>query len=130
MNKVKYYSDDAVSEMMIYPALQKEKYSEIYSWLSQKFILTLNIARNCVIIGYSFRDKDLRENIIDALYRNSNLWLIIISPNASIRKMEYFTNIEISSRVIVMNMDVEEVIITRQLASKLAIPDALIRHCN
>ena len=120
MDKVKYFSDDMVSEMMIYPALQKEKYSEICSWLSHKFIQTLNDTRCCVIIGYRLRDKDLRENIVDALYGNSNLWLVIINPTASSIKRNFFTDIEISSRVMVIDSGIEETVTNRELHSKLA----------
>jgi hypothetical protein len=119
MDKVKYFSDDMVSEMMIYPALQKEKYSEIYSWLSHKFILALNATRCCVIIGYSLRDKELRENIVDALYRNSNLWLVLISPNAASIKTAFFADIDISSRVMVIDSGIEETVTARELQSKL-----------
>lgn len=62
-NRVKYLSDESLSEMMIYPALQKEKYSEVYSYLSQSFITKLNTFDICVVIGYSFRDKDITQNI-------------------------------------------------------------------
>jgi hypothetical protein len=120
MDKVKYFSDDLVSEMMIYPALQKEKYSEIYSWLSHKFILALNDTRCCVIIGYSLRDRDLRENIVDALYSNPNLWLVIISPTASSIKRNFFIDIEISSRIMVIDSGIEETLTNRVLQSKLA----------
>jgi len=60
IGNVKYFLDESLSEMMIYPALRKEKYSEVYSWLSSKFISELNNSELCIIIGYSFRDKDIR----------------------------------------------------------------------
>jgi hypothetical protein len=59
LSNIKYFLDESLSEMMIYPALRKEKYSEVYSWLSSKFISELNNSELCIIIGYSLGIKIL-----------------------------------------------------------------------
>lgn len=113
---MRYLTDETVSEMMIYPKLDKDKQSAIYSWLSQKFKEELNSSDVCVIIGYSFRDDDIKNNIIESFSSNPNLWLIIVSPNASKHKKEYFSNNdEIASRVVTMNMQIEEVLNEKKL---------------
>lgn len=69
----------------------------------------------CVIIGYSFRDEDIVNNIIDALNRNPDLWLIIISPNASEHKIKHFNHTNIASRVVIISKKIEDVLTNRTL---------------
>lgn len=119
---MRYLTDETVSEMMIYPKLEKDKQSAIYSWLSQKFKEELNSSDACVIIGYSFRDDDLKNNIIESILSNPNLWLVIVSPNASNDKRKHFSNNdEIASRIVSMNMKIEEVLSEKKLYTYLNI---------
>jgi hypothetical protein len=115
VRNLKYLSDEQVTEMMIYPALHKNKQSEVYLWLHETFINELNKATICVIIGYSFRDEDIVNNIIDALNRNPDLWLIIISPSASDHKNKHFNHTNFASRVVIISKKLEDVITNRTL---------------
>lgn len=118
-SSVRYLGDEAVSEMMIYPALQKSKESEVYSWLSQKFIQSLNSASTCVVVGYSFRDIEILNLIQDAMYRNPNLWLVISSPRASSKREMWPNHDEIISRILMFDMDARKAISERHLQSNL-----------
>jgi hypothetical protein len=120
-SSVRYLTDEAVSEMMIYPALQKSKDSEVYSWLSQKFIQSLNKAQICVVIGYSFRDREILGLIQDAMFRNPNLWLVIASPSASSKRKLWNNNIEVLSRIVPFDMDARKAIAERHLQSNLVL---------
>ena len=113
LNEVRYISGGYFNEMIIYPTLEKEKYSELYSYLSNKFITKLNQCTFCVVVGYSFRDKDVTDNLIEAIRNNRNLWIIIISPNASNKKAQYFERLDefFSSRVIAINMRIKEILL-------------------
>ena len=117
LDKVKYISDDLLDEMMIYPTLQKEKYSEIYAWLSNKFVSTLNQSNLLVVIGYSFRDEDITSNIQQALEYNEDLWTIIVSPNAQTHKDKLADNHDIflRSRIIPINMQIQDVLVRGNL---------------
>jgi NAD-dependent SIR2 family protein deacetylase len=110
LDKVKYISSEILSEIMIYPTLQKEKFSEIYSWLNNKFITKLKDSNLLLIIGYSFRDQDITSIIKDIMH-NTDLWIIIISHTATTAKDKYFdkTNRDLYSRVIALNFDVKEI---------------------
>jgi len=102
--------------MMIYPALKKNKQSEVYLWLHGTSINELNKATTCVIIGYSFRDEDIVNNLVDALDRNPNLWLLIISPNATDYKNKHFNqNLDHASRVVTLSKKIEDVVTERKL---------------
>jgi SIR2-like domain len=113
VSKIKYISNDDISEMIIYPTLQKEKYSEIYTWLSNRFISSLREATILVIVGYSFRDKDITNNIKQALEENTNLWIAIISPNASALISNIFADqydLFFTSRIISVDYKFEEIL--------------------
>lgn len=101
LSKLKHLTDESLSEVMIYPVLQKNKQSQVYLWLHNKFLDELKTTDTCVVIGYSFRDEDVRNSIIDSLKINGKLWLIVISPNANSNKKEHFKeqDLEIRSRV-------------------------------
>jgi len=118
---VKYLTDEEVSEMMIYPTLEKNKQLGVYSWLSQKFKDELNSSDICVVIGYSFRDGDIRDSIIESLSSNLNLWLIIVGPHASRYKNEIFSlDYGIASRIVTMDMGMIDALTDRTLNSYLS----------
>jgi len=117
---LKYLTDEEVSELMIYPTLEKNKQFGVYSWLSQKFKDELNRSDVCVIMGYSFRDGDIKESIIESLSSNHNLWLIIASPCASKYKKEIFSyDDSIAARIVTMDMDMVHAFTDRTLNSYL-----------
>lgn len=116
VSEVKYLTDESISEMMIYPTIQKNKQPIVYSWLSQKFKEMLTRSDTCIIIGYSFRDDDIKETILEALSQNPKLWLVLVSPHAHDHKKRVFPKSdEISSRIVVMNGGMEDAIRERNL---------------
>lgn len=124
ISKVKYLTDESISEMMIYPALKKDKESMVYSWLSQKFKESLNKCQICIVIGYSFRDDYIKNSIIESLSGNKKLWLVIVDPHASQYKTESFSyDDDVASKVVAMDMGIEEALRQRVLHSHLSILD-------
>lgn len=124
VSQVKYLTDESISEMMIYPALQKDKESMVYSWLSQKFKESLNDCQICVVIGYSFRDEGIKNSIVESLSGNRKLWLVIVDPHASQYKTELFSyDYDIASKVVTMDMGIEEALRERNLHSYLSTLD-------
>lgn len=120
ISSISYITDETISEMMIYPSLQKNKQSGVYSWLSHRFRDALNSADVCVIIGYSFRDIDIKESIIESMLNKNNLWLVIVSPNASTLKNENFRNNgDFPLRVIAIDDGIEEVLKNGRLTGYL-----------
>lgn len=116
VSDVKYLTDEKISEMMIYPMLQKNKEPMVYSWLSQKFKEQLNKFDTCIVIGYSFRDDDIRDAITESLSSNKKLWLVLVNPKASEHKRWKFSqDDEIASRIVIMNMGMEEALRERNL---------------
>lgn len=115
-DSIRYLTGESMHEMLIYPALRKNKQIVVYSWLNQKFKDELQNSDVCVIIGYSFRDEDITESIIEALGTNQNLWIVIVNPSATELKNKIFSDHDdISSRVVVMNTTTEEALGDRAL---------------
>ena len=115
-DSIKYLTNESMHEMLIYPALRKSKQLVVYSWLNQKFKDELQNSDVCVIIGYSFRDEDITESIIEALGTNQNLWIVIVNPSATDLKNKIFSDHDdVSSRIVVMNRTTEEALGDRAL---------------
>lgn len=120
ISNVKFVTDEPVYEMMIYPAINKNKQLATYSWLSQKFRDELNNSELCIIIGYSFRDEDIKNFILEALSINRKLWLLIIDPNATqIKQNNFQQSPEFVFRIISLNEGIEEAVTNRTLHLKL-----------
>lgn len=118
LNKMKHLTDEPLSEIMIYPALQKNKHSQVYLWLHNKFLDEMKRETDtCVIIGYSFRDEDVRNSIKDSLKVNKKLWLIVISPNSSVNRNNFFNDQdqELISRIFCIDKTVQEVVRDRKI---------------
>jgi len=115
--KLKHITDETLSEIMTYPALQKNKQSQVYLWLHNRFLEEMKRTDICVIVGYSFRDDDIRNSIADSLKVNKKLWLIVISPNSSQRREQFFSDQgeEITSRIFCINKSVEDVVSNRKI---------------
>ncbi|MGI0088360.1 MAG: SIR2 family protein [Nitrosotalea sp.] len=124
MSSMRYIDGSPISEMMLYPEIQKDKELEVYTWLNRRFKDELNRSDLCIIIGYSFRDRDVKNSILESLNSNPNLWLIIVNPHASKIKHDLVSDNElISTRIIAMDMGVEDALAGRKLHSRLDILD-------
>lgn len=118
---IRYLTDEKVSELMIYPEIEKNKESVIYSHISQQFKDELLKVDVCVIIGYSFRDRDITDAINESLLINPNLWLVLVSPHASKTKEDFFPNDDtIKSRIITLDMGIKEALTDRILYSMIS----------
>jgi hypothetical protein len=111
LDKVNYISSEKLSEVIIYPTIRKEKYSQVYSWLNNEFIESLQRCKLLIVVGYSFRDDDITSIIKEALYSHG-LWLLIISPNASNHSKGVFDidNLEVRSRIMYLNASFDSIL--------------------
>lgn len=78
--KKMYLGKKIENEMMIFPIQQKDLY--LYPWynLFRAFKLSLNQAKNWLVIGYNFNDEYIR-NIFLQEFRDEHKF-VIVSPNA------------------------------------------------
>ena len=111
IQNMKYISGEDLDEMLIYPTLTKEKHYEIYSFLSNRFISKLRSSQLCIVMGYSFRDKDITDVIIEGLQSNQDLWIVIVSPHATDHKQLLAVGTpEMNSRIICIDTDMEDIL--------------------
>ncbi len=105
-----YMSDEEVIEMVIYPSMNKYKHQEIYSWLHNKFIEELKNSIICIVIGYSFRDQDISDTVIEFI-KNCKIFLVIISPRSTNTKRKLIEQYNLindrKTRIISINKSVE-----------------------
>lgn len=116
-SKIKYITGEDLTEVIIYPTIQKDKFSRIYSFLDFTFTDRLSKSNLCVIIGYSFRDEDITEKLREAIQVNKDLWLLIISPNArnSLSILHNGLDEEARLRIAFINSNVEDILNRLQL---------------
>ncbi len=117
VSKIKYLTGEDLNEVLIYPTIQKDKFSSIYNFLNYTFTQKLNKSNLCVIIGYSFRDIDITEMIKESVRTNDDLWLLVISPNADKLKDDLKKGLdeEQRMRILFKNSDIEGMLKDAQL---------------
>lgn len=78
-NEVKYLAQDKVVSMMVYPWREKREPFEELLWRFRERLLTLE---KLVVIGYSFRDAEMKDIVEEGLRKNDKLHLVLVSPGA------------------------------------------------
>lgn len=77
--QVKHLVQDGVVSMMVYPRQEKwEPFKELLRLFRER-LLTLD---QLVVIGYSFRDEELLNIVVEGLRKNHRLQLELVSPSA------------------------------------------------
>jgi hypothetical protein len=82
-DQVKFFTDEELSDVLIYPTLAKEQHVEPYATLIGEFRKTLANAKVLVAIGCSFRDEYIKQIIVDRMLHNPDLQVIVVDPNAA-----------------------------------------------
>lgn len=111
IDKAVYYSDEKLTEAMIYPTVNKELEATPYLYLRNMLKFKLLSASLLIIVGYSFRDQNILDIVKEQLRANTNLWILIIDLNPnSVKKRIISSYPEVDDRIITLKMDVEKAI--------------------
>lgn len=76
------YSGEIASPFILYPIGRKWEYTEPVGYLTNKLQKFLKSAELCIVVGYSFRDDDIRRVFFESAKENEKLTIVLISPNA------------------------------------------------
>jgi hypothetical protein len=76
------YSGEIASPFILYPIGRKWEYTEPVGYLTNKLQKHLKSAKLCIVVGYSFRDDDIRRIFFESAKENENLTIILVDPNA------------------------------------------------
>lgn len=76
------YGERLTKEMVIYPAREFYTFREPFYDMFDHLRNRLGTSRNCYIVGYSFRDPDIRGIFLDAVEKNDRLRFYFIDPEA------------------------------------------------
>lgn len=82
-HEVKFFTDEEVSDILIYPALSKEQHVEPYATLMAEFRKALSEASIVVAAGCSFRDQYIKQIILERMLLNPELQLVVVDPDAA-----------------------------------------------
>ena len=114
---IRFFTGEQLTEMVLYPALEKRTESGPYPFILNSFRAKLAKVGLLITIGYSFRDNNIRTLIIDQMRANPGLWLILASPHSTSRREELCREAaELKDRIIAFNADAEVSIARRRLA--------------
>jgi len=80
--EIELITGETAKNLMVYPMENKREYSEPLSELIVILRKKLEKAKVCVVIGYSFRDKDILTLFFEATRKNKDLILYLIDPYA------------------------------------------------
>ena len=118
--RLRYFTDEGISETIIYPLLSKEVYTGPFPWLMQKFRNNLAETELCVVIGYSFRDDSIRKVIFEQMENNPRLWLYLINPRADETKRSILDlHGDFFDRIVTLELKAEDALKERVLVENL-----------
>jgi hypothetical protein len=82
-DEIRFFTDDEVSDTLIYPTLAKEQHVEPYATLTGEFRKALAHAKALVAIGCSFRDEYVKQIVLERMLFNPDLQLIVVDPKGA-----------------------------------------------
>lgn len=116
IGNLRYFTDEGISEMIIYPLLSKEVYTGPFPWLVQAFRNKLLNTRVCIVIGYSFRDESIRKIVFEQMESNPNLWLYLIDPASEERRKDILRlHPDFFDRILTLKLKAEDALKGRTL---------------
>jgi hypothetical protein len=77
-----YFTGEALSEVMVYPTVEKDPGATPLTDLMLRAKAVLRQAAVIVIIGYSLRDERIREALYEALARSPTTEIVLVDPAA------------------------------------------------
>jgi len=81
-DEISIISEETARPFISYPMGNKGEFAEPLDALSSEFQANLKSAMVCIVVGYTFRDKDIRQLFFEISQKNELLKVVLISPNA------------------------------------------------
>jgi hypothetical protein len=117
---LKFFTGENLSELLIYPALEKKTDAGPYPYILNALREKLWTANLLVVIGYGFRDSNVRNLVLDQMRANPGLWMMLVSRNASSRKAILCRDDpELNNRIVTFNADAKTFIGNRELGEAI-----------
>ncbi|MEN6291002.1 MAG: hypothetical protein ABFD07_03155, partial [Methanobacterium sp.] len=94
-NAIELISEEIAKPFILYPMANKSEFAEPLNILTNQFQNYLKTAKICIVVGYSFRDKDIRRIFFEIAKHNESLTIILISPDAGKtfeERLKYYDN--------------------------------------
>jgi hypothetical protein len=78
-----YFDGAPVTPMMLYPALEKEGDTSPYRVLAGRLRAALGSADLLVVLGYSFRDREIRTLVVESLVQRPQLAILLVDTDTN-----------------------------------------------
>ncbi len=120
LENLKFFTGENLSELLIYPALEKKIDAGPYPFILNALREKLWAARLLIVIGYGFRDSNVRNLVLDQMRANPNLWMMLVSRNANSRKTTLCKeDPELDTRIVSFNAEAKKFIGNRELGEAI-----------
>lgn len=128
VENIELITGEIAKNVIVYPAPGKMDYSRPLLDLQLMLYGDLTQARECIVVGYTFRDESIKQIFFEAAQENNDLLVVLISPSAA-RTYEKQLRSRGSSgglsslgeRVICFNYPIETVLSTGYLLKSLRV---------
>lgn len=117
LQNLKFFTGEELSEMVLYPVLEKQAESGPYPYILDALRRKLAQAGLIITIGYSFRDRNIRNLLTEQMRANPHLWLLLASPHAESHRRDLCQeNPDLATRIVAFDADAESAVRQRKLA--------------
>jgi hypothetical protein len=99
-----YFTGEPLTEVMVYPAVQKDIGSTPLTDLMLRAQHALKEASVIVIVGYSLRDERIRESLYEAMARSRRAQIVLVDPQAESLANEWLADPGIRSRTLPLDL--------------------------
>jgi len=111
-----YFMDEEISETVIWPMLTKDVSTGPFPWLMEEFRQKLGKYDLCITLGYSFRDQNIKDIVLDQMKNNSRLWLFVLDHHSEeIKRNLCYEEENLKYRIVTKTMDIEDSLLNRIL---------------
>jgi hypothetical protein len=81
-DNIELITGEIANPFILYPRGDKGQFAKSLSYLSTQLQRHLTTAKICVVVGYSFRDPQIRQIFFEMSKNNDSLTVLLVSPNA------------------------------------------------
>ncbi len=120
LEHLRFFTGEELSELVIYPALEKKTDTGPYPYILNGLRERLWSSDLLVVVGYSFRDNNIRSLVLDQMRARPSLWMMLVSRNADIRKAVLCKEEPtLDTRIVRFNADAKKFIGNRELGEAI-----------
>ncbi len=120
LKDLRFFTGETLSELLIYPAQEKKLDAGPYPFILNALREKLRSATLLIVIGYGFRDSNVRNLVLEQMRANPDLWMMLVSRSADTRKIALCKeDPDLDTRIVAFNADARIFIGQRELGESI-----------